>query len=345
MIVECPRCRARYRVEPDVLAQDQTFKCSRCSHIFAHEAQSAIESPPPLAKPLDSAPLQIPPPELRREGATLRKASESARSDGESLAFRFSSAAQPAAASVETVPPMPLPLSGRTVEQGRDYSFDDEADPDSATRVEDDEPAIDSIEPDDEPRFVRGEDDLRVEPGPAGRSGRAYVIYLAVLVIGFAILTLDLLNHPARAEKLLAAVPIVGGVLSEDHLLQTRIQLQDVEGAYQQIKEDRLVFIVSGRAVNTSNESLKGVQIESTIVDGVNHTVEAKSIYCGNAMSLKIVKDLSPKEISLLQRLEPTKRFEIRPGESAGFSVVFLNPPRGLKEFTARVAAALPSSA
>jgi hypothetical protein len=154
-------------------------------------------------------------------------------------------------------------------------------------------------------------------------------------VISYAIFTLDLLNHPARAEKLLASLPMVGNVLSEDHLSQTRIQLQDVEGVYQQIKEDRLVFIVSGRAVNTSNEPLKGVQIESTIIDAGNHTVEAKSIYCGNAMSLKIVKDLSPKEISLLQRLEPTKRFEIRPGESAGFSVVFLNPPRGLREFTA----------
>jgi predicted Zn finger-like uncharacterized protein len=347
LIVECPRCRARYRVESDVLAQDQTFKCSRCSHIFAHEAQSAIESTAPQVKPLESPPLQIPPPELHREGATLQKASESRRADGESLPFRFSSAQQTAAASVETVlpPSPPPPLSGQAVEPARDYSFDDEADPESAAKVVDDEPAIDSIEPDDEPRFVRGEDDLRVEPAPVGRSGRAYVIYLAVLVIGFAILTLDLLNHPARAEKLLAAVPIVGGMLSEDHLLQTRIQLQDVEGAYQQIKEDRLVFIVSGRAVNTSNESLKGVQIESTIVDGENHTVESKSIYCGNAMSLKIVKDLSPKEISLLQRLEPTKRFEIRPGESAGFSVVFLNPPRGLKEFTARVAAALPSAA
>src|SRR5215831_13985938 len=193
LIVECPRCRARYRVESDVLAQDQTFKCSRCSHIFAHEAQSTIESPAPLAKPLDSPPLQIPPPEVRREGATLPKVADSRRSDGESLAFRFSGVAQPAAASVETVPPPPPPLSGRTLEQAPDYSFDDEADADSAVKVVDDEPAIDPIEPDDEPRFVRGEDDLRVEPTPAGRSGRAYVIYLTVLVIGFAILTLDLL--------------------------------------------------------------------------------------------------------------------------------------------------------
>jgi len=133
-------------------------------------------------------------------------------------------------------------------------------------------------------------------------------------------------------------------VLAEDHLLQTRVQLQDVEGTYQQIKDERMVFIVSGRAINTSSEPLKGVQIESAVYDAGGKPIETKSIYCGNAMSLKIVKDLSTKEISLLQRLEPPKRFEIRPGESAGFSVVFLNPPRTLREFTARVAAAQASS-
>jgi hypothetical protein len=86
------------------------------------------------------------------------------------------------------------------------------------------------------------------------------------------------------------------------------------------------------------------VQIESALYDAAGRAVETKSIYCGNAMSLKIVKDLSTKEISLLQRLEPPKRFEIRPGESAGFSVVFLNPPAGLKEFATRVVAAQPAA-
>jgi predicted Zn finger-like uncharacterized protein len=334
LIVECPRCRARYRVESEVLVQDQTFKCSRCSHIFAHEAPSTVE---PEAVP--QKPLVAPLPQARHT-ETRR---EPPRHDAESLAFTFSSAAQPAAAAAEPIPTHPPPAPRRVVAQAPDYSFDDD-DVEGPLSVVEDKSEPEPVDPDDEPRFVRGEDDLRVERETAASSGRPYLVYLSVLVIGYAILTLDLLNHPARAEKLLASVPMVGSMLSEDHLLQTRIQLQDVEGVYQQIKEDRLVFIVSGRAVNTSNEPLKGVQIESTIVDGGNHTVEAKSIYCGNAMSLKIVKDLSPKEISLLQRLEPTKRFEIRPGESAGFSVVFLNPPRGLKEFTARVAAAQPST-
>ncbi len=229
----------------------------------------------------------------------------------------------------------------------RDFSFVEDEERDESSEPTSDESVAAPAEYDlrsDEPRFVRGEDQLRVEAERGRDARRPYLAYLTILVVLYAILALDLLNHPAQAAKLLAAVPIVGNMIAEDHLLQTRVQLQDVEGAYQQIKDDRPVFIVSGRAVNAAAESLKGVQIESAVYDQSGKLVETKSIYCGNAMSLKIVKDLSTKEITLLQRLEPPKRFEIRPGEAAGFSVVFLNPPPTLKEFTARVASAQSSA-
>jgi predicted Zn finger-like uncharacterized protein len=342
LIVECPRCRARYRVEASVLERDQTFKCSRCSHIFAHEP----ESDDAMAEPEPSH-TSAPAPQPEASGAEPRKPTEPR--DHDSLSFSFSPTG--AAASEEStvhaesnsVPPPQTVSEEAPVD--RDFSFieDDETQGPSEAldAVDDAGPAAHEPVP-DEPRFVRGEEELRIEMQE--RSGydarRPYLLYLTALVVLYAILTLDLLNHPAQAARLITSVPIIGDMLAEDHLLQTRVHLQDVEGNYQEIKEDRLVFVVSGRAVNTAAEPLKGVQIESSIYDQNGNPIETKSIYCGNAMSLKIVKDLSTKEISLLQRLEPPKRFEIRPSESAGFSVVFLNPPRGLKEFTAKVAAA-----
>lgn len=323
MIVECPRCRARYRVEAGLLERDQTFKCSRCSHIFAYEAEG-VGSEPAAGELTSAAPL-IPAAPLKTDPNK-----PDARPNIHSMSFSFSRSEDPesgvAADEPQTSPESParpapfVPAAGKE----SDFSFADD----------DDEPI------EEEPRFVRGEDELRIQAEEAHNPTRSYLAFLGVLVIVYAIFTLDLLNHPARAEKLLAGVPVVGEVLAQDHLLQIKVQLQDVEGAYQQIKDDRTVFIVSGRAVNTSREPLKGVQIESALIDGAGRPVETKSIYCGNAMSLKIVKDLSSKEISLLQRLEPPKRFEIRPGESAGFSVVFLTPPPSLKEFTTRVVSA-----
>jgi predicted Zn finger-like uncharacterized protein len=346
LIVECPRCRARYRVETGVLERDQTFKCSRCSHIFAYEfASASAESlePSPTTPPPSSEPRQEP---LRGEP---RKPAE--RRDVDSLSFSFSrpGATTSEGNAAEVEPPSLAPPQGRL--QGapadRDFSFVEDSEQDDSSDTIDDEldagPAEHDL-PSDEPRFVRGEEQPRVEEETGSDAGRPYLLYLTILVILYAILALDLLNHPAQLAKLLAGVPIIGNMLAEDHLLQTRVQLQDVEGAYQQIKDEHLVFIVSGRAVNAAAESLKGVQIESAVYDQNGKLVENKSIYCGNAISLKIVKDLSTKEITLLQRLEPPKRFEIRPGEAAGFSVVFLNPPPTLKEFTARVAAAQSSA-
>jgi predicted Zn finger-like uncharacterized protein len=329
LIVECPRCRARYRVEQDLLERDQTFKCSRCGHIFAYEA-SVVPEAEPAASPQQAA-----------DTARSETRRVAPPRDADSLSFSFSRADESAAEDDESSDSQRASVAAPAAARERDFSFDDDIENRHADADPNDVGVVD-----DEPRFVRGEDELRREEQEHRASGaaRPYLIYLAVLVIVYAILTLDLLNHPVRAERLLAAVPMIGDVLAEDHLLQTRVQLQDVEGVYQQIKDERLVFIVSGRAVNAAAASLKGVQIESALYDTVGRAVETKSIYCGNAMSLKIVKDLSTKEISLLQRLEPPKRFEIRPGESAGFSVVFLNPPAGLKEFATRVVAAQPAA-
>lgn len=351
MIVECPRCRARYRVESGLLERDQTFKCSRCSHIFAYEAERASETaerePRESTQPAAENEPAKPEPRTRLDARPERDGNQgerppaddkrpTPRRDAESMSLPFSrpgSAAEPGPSRFGS-PPTPSAAD-------REFSFVED---DQHHEGADDEYTEADEEVADEPRFVRDEEDLRVDEEDLSSAGRPYLLFLAILVIIYAILALDLLNHSAQAEKLLASVPFIGDVLAEDHLLQTRVQLQDVEGAYQQIKDERAVFIISGRAVNTSPQALKGVQIESTLYDPQGKSVDAKTIYCGNAMSLKIVKDLSTKEISLLQRLEPPKRFEIRPGESAGFSVVFVNPPRGLKEFTARVAAAQSSA-
>lgn len=362
MIVECPRCRARYRVESGLLEQDQTFKCSRCNHIFAHEAEAAAPTPPlpshseprppwaepPVArKPGPDVPSASPPLVIRHEDPPLAPRDVS---HAESLSLAFPARDQPKDQADGEPEPPPRPVfvdKGPPNAASREFSFgeddqDDRFSDRGGDRDDDGEGARDRAT-DDQPRFVRGEDELRIHDEESTNPTRSYLVFLGALMLAYAILALDLLNHPARAEKLLAAVPIVGDTIAQDQLLQIKVHLEDVEGVFQQIKDDRSVFIVSGRAVNTSSEALKGVKIESVLYDRAGRSIEVKNIYCGNAMSLKIVKDLSSKEISLLQQLEPPKRFEIRPGESAGFSVVFLAPPSGVREFTARVLSALAS--
>jgi hypothetical protein len=306
-------------VEEDVLKDDPTFKCSRCSHIFAYDRGS--EEPGPI--PSSSAS------EERDEPAASHTVGRS-----ESLSFTFGE--HDSRGVTDAVDP------GENVSSAAGAAPEDD---DFVFREEDDGPVEEEGSPPpedrlDEPRFVRGEDELRVESESKPHPERPYLVFVVLLALLFANFALYLRNHPAEAARILARIPIAGRMLTEDRLLQTRIHLGDVEGVYQRIKDDRLVFIVSGRATNTSSQPLKGIQIESTLYGDSGDALDSKSIYCGNAMSLKIVKDLSSKEISLLQRLEPPQRFEIQPGESAGFTVVFMTPPGGLKQFSARVVAA-----
>ncbi len=378
MIVECPRCRARYRVEEELLERDQTFKCSRCTHIFAYEADAS--APTMSVKPLEAprAPrIESPPPPVPR--STVEAETDDEGEDHDEPAPRIAippppPAPPPPAPQAESAPPKPAPEEAppkrprsseslsfsfsrpdereeqlrieeeqrKLVERRRaaadphEFSFGDDGDEEEPQYHDDEGDAAIA----DQPRFVRGQSEVRFREQQAASPTRSYFVFLVVLVLGYAILALDLRNHPARAEKLLASVPLVGDSIAQDQLLQIKVHLEDVEAVYQQLKDDHSVFIVSGRAVNTSNEALKGVQIESVLYDPAGQQVAVKNIYCGNAMSLKIVKDLSSKEISLLQRLEPPKRFEIRPGEPASFSVVFLAPPAGVKEFSVRVVSA-----
>ena len=93
----------------------------------------------------------------------------------------------------------------------------------------------------------------------------------------------------------------------------------------EQLKEEVLFF---KRWRNPDNRSSPG------------RPLDEKVIYCGNVISTKVLKDLTPRELSVLQKLNPTKRFMIEPGESSTFVIVFMEPPRGAVEYAVQVVGA-----
>ena len=347
LIVECPRCSARYRVDDSVREKDPRFRCSRCTHIFSHSLDDADLDAVPIVggdvpdgeqpEITDFDGTQEPKtPSTNPASRAAADAEDPGYDDsdtgsGESLSFSFgpdpeTPADEEAEDEGETEPD--------SLEEGDELSFDEEEEP----------PAPPSRAPtgqrNDEPRFGHGEDELRVEPPAERSSARTWLVFSAVLVGTWANIALYLHGHGSEAISALAEIPVVGRPLTEDRALRRRVHLDQLRGVYHRIKDGQLVFIVSGRANNLSTGTLRGVQIESVLYDNAGESAATKSIYCGNAMSLKIVKNLSSKEISLLQRLEPPQRFEILTGQSAAFTVVFMNPPEEFREFSARVVAA-----
>lgn len=167
---------------------------------------------------------------------------------------------------------------------------------------------------------------------------RPVAIGVTAIVVVYMALAVALERRSAAAIETLSQVPVLGRLLGGDHLLVWRLQLNDVEGGLDQIKGGRPAYVVSGRAINTTNEDLRVIEIEGRLLaNGVEQ--RRQTVYAANQQR-KTIQDLSPSEIEMLLRLEPNRRFVIRPGESASFLLVFPNPPPGTTEVTCRVVSA-----
>jgi hypothetical protein len=111
-------------------------------------------------------------------------------------------------------------------------------------------------------------------------------------------------------------------------------------GGYQRIKDGKAVFVITGKAMNTAPVALHGVQIAGKLFDDAGRGLDEKTIHCGNVISTKVLKDLTRRELSVLQTLSPPSKFMIEPGESSTFVIVFMDPPRSAATFTTQVVAA-----
>jgi hypothetical protein len=152
--------------------------------------------------------------------------------------------------------------------------------------------------------------------------------------VGYAILSVYLYTHPESTRRILERVPLLGSALAERRLPPASIQLADVRGEYQRVKGDRLVFVVTGTAVNTSPLPARGIQIEGRISGAAE---QRQVVFCGAAP--RHVQELSLREIALLQTLEPPKEWLLAPGEETAFLIAFADPPSDLHEFAAEVVA------
>jgi predicted Zn finger-like uncharacterized protein len=166
---------------------------------------------------------------------------------------------------------------------------------------------------------------------PSSYGFRAIVRPLAAIVALHAALALTIRLAPEQAGAWLSHVPFAGVLLAREPTLARRVELRNVIGQFQQLRNDRRVFVISGEAVNHAHAAVDRIEVEGTLY-GPTGRVDQKVVNAGNRTTLT---DLSESEIALLQRLDP--RAIIGPGESSAFSIVFLEPPREIREFSSRV--------
>ena len=335
MIIECPYCATRYELDAARLTgPNPMFKCSRCRHIFP--AQSAAPRPPAAA-------VERPKPDRPSE-------------ENLTLPFEESHGKKPAGADPLTVPESDDDFTLGTEEHSDEFTVPDvEAEPElrparapatSAHAEEPDEPDEMDVElrRDDHEHEVQEEVPKRPRrartPKPRERSHIVPLfVFLALVAAGYGMLTSALFANPALSDKLVGRIPLIG-TLGDERLLVRKVALSDVVGSYQRIKDGKEVFVITGKALNTAPLALQGVQIAGKLFDNSGGSLDQKVISCGNVISTKVLKDLTPQEVSILQKLSPPKKFVIEPGESSTFVIVFMDPPHQAVEFTTQVVAA-----
>ena len=191
----------------------------------------------------------------------------------------------------------------------------------------------DGLDPAETDHAEPGEEDGDV-PGPGMTTARFAVRSAVGVILAFALLSIYLYTHRGRVAELVSGLPIIGSNLVGAPLDPGDIQLTDVHGQYVRVQGDRLVFVISGTAVNNAPVPVGAIQIEGRIIGSQE---QHQLVFAGAAP--RSVEDLSEQEIDLLQTLEPPANWRLLPGEEGDFLVAFVNPP-ALREFSTQVVAA-----
>jgi predicted Zn finger-like uncharacterized protein len=322
MIIECPHCLTRFRLDPAQLSDSRSMlKCTRCRRVFPAPGHSP--SPRSRAKSAsreenlsfsfdddedewrapELAPEHVPEDTFLLNGAEEVDAGEAApRPPGPETATPPARPPAPAAAR-------PHRPARAEIELLRD---DDQFD---------DEPTTD-----DEGSSMRQ---------GGGISVRSVFVFLALIVGGYGALTWTLLDDPDWAGRLTQTLPMIGKE-ARDRAVGQDVALIDIQGRYERTKEGKLVFVVTGKAVNHSAESLRGVQIVSKLYDPTDRPLDEQITACGNPMEAKIA-DLSIHQAAILRGIKPPPEFSVQPGGQCPFVAIFLDVPATVGTFSTEV--------
>lgn len=289
------------------------LKCSRCRHIFpapkgaakAAAAKQATDEPAAAPQPPDRAPSD-------EENLSFTFGDDEDDWDAELLhpetpEEQFPLDVEPAQTAHRAAPAAPQP-----------EFFGDELE---------EEPAEDEPQEAEEPQ------------ARAGISLRPVFLFLVLVVTGYAVLAATLYANQQWAEDLARDVPIIGSG-SRDRFLARKVTLMGFEGSYERTKNGANILVITGNITNHAPVALSGVQVRTQLLDRSGVVLDERVTFCGSAVPLKILRDLSVAEVSIIGRLKPPRAFLLPPGEQSPCMAVFTDPSPQIAEFTTQVVAA-----
>jgi len=326
MIIECPYCTTRFHLNERTLGSSRpTLRCSQCRRTFAM---------PPVADPDSDEEI-----EDEEEEATDADAD-----DGDDFQLSYDDPDDDIEPEPDPAPrrgrrgqqQLPLPTRRQTTEQPSlfgddddddDYSIDESRGGDSIYGDDPFEDVVISRDDDD------GESDLS-QPVKV----RPLLVFLALVVAGYAVLAWTLRSNPDWARTVMQQVPVIGSEINANRLGRS-VVLDDLRGRYERTKEGKLIFLVTGNARNDHDEPLRGIRVELRLIDDNGSPVAKQSTTCGNAMRADLVRDLTEEQVAILRGwgTKPPADTNVNPGASCPIISIFLDVPANVAEFSGEV--------
>ncbi|MFQ5850293.1 MAG: zinc-ribbon domain-containing protein [Candidatus Binatia bacterium] len=366
MLVRCPRCFTTYRVSDRLITTpNPIFRCSRCKHVFVLElkpetkaGQDKVFSP------------HVPPQQHEEEDRELTFSFSAVEtgSTEEKAEEDHDLAESPETPLTDnqdqrTAPPGPMRAEFPPPQEAADATPLRDQPPPEPKETEDRDKHLTFLLEEDHapssrkdwklgPEPARAEQDFTLWEKERETSALAnprlggplsvvpYLSLFGVLIFTFSLITLMYQARPAGLESFIRAIPWYGPLVLKNSYLRQGIALRSLRSGYQTIHGDREVFLISGEVANDNAVSVREVRVEGHLYNAEGKEIGRQAISVGNAISAKIIRDMTAREIAILQRLSPQKKFEIPPGESVPFTIVFLKPTREIKTFSCRLLAA-----
>lgn len=336
MLVKCPSCATAYNVSDDRMrGSAATFRCSRCKHVFELEVHPgskglALQASP--AAPETDTELAFTFGPRDQQSDTLENSENASTQPDEMPSSR--NHAEPSRSLLtsedtqqnQTAKPE---AGGQPLHSGRARVLQDS--PSSAH-----DERFDGVLPPPHSNNISVLDSHRDQQA----STLPYFTLFALLTLFFSLATAIHYTHPEKLENFIKNIPLVGTAIVKNDHLKDGVALQSIRGSYEAIQGNREVFLVTGRAMNQNSVVIREVQIAAETFSADEKSLEQQSMWIGNAISPKIIRGMTAQDIADLQRLKPLKTFEIPPGDSVPFTIVFLKPAKAVKDFTCAVVSA-----
>ena len=344
MLVQCPSCRTTSKVADEVVkGAAPAFRCSRCKHTFELDG---AESAPNTAAPTTANTAASPEPQERELSFSFAPATTAVNEVDEPVPETVKPPDTPTDPAISPAPeqwslnPEPAeqvaetPFTMRAAEDGREA----EKIVDIPKNFEADERAFAAPELKDHNETATNNNILAMSSYVDQRASiRPYLSLFGLLLIGFSLLAAMTQAKPEAMENLLKRIPWLGATVLKNNHLKDGVVLQSLRTGYENIQGNRDVLIVTGVAINQNPVVIREVKVTGKVYNTEGKELERQTIWIGNTISPKIIRGMTVEDIPHLQDLKPLKSFELPPGDSIPFTVVFLRPVKQAKDFSLEV--------